>query len=334
MKWGLTMSGSRLSLEERERIYYYLSQGKSFREIGSLLERSHTTISREINRGKGEYPPLRAQRNQEKILKNCGRKIKIDQNIELFDELFQKFFKKWSPEQISNHLKEKYQGNLQMQISHETIYQYIYALPKGSLKKHLIGYLRQKRKLRKNRKLSHGKRGQIPDLISIHERPEEVENRRVPGHWEGDLIMGKDHKTALGVLVERTTRFVFMVPLEGKKAEDVREAFSHHFEEVPEALKNSLTYDRGKEMVQHKQFSKDTGVPVYFADPHSPWQRGSCENTNGLIRDFFPKGTDFSKISNEEVKHVQELLNERIRKTLKWKSPKEMFYNLTGATKT
>ena len=335
MWWSLIMSGSRLSLEEREQINYYLAQGKSFREIGQLIERSHTTISREMKKcNKGEYSPLRAQCYQEKLLKNCGRKKKIDKNIELFEELFQKFFKKWSPEQISNHLKEKYQGNLQMQISHETIYQYIYALPKGILKKHLIGYLRHKRRLRKNRKLSHEKRGQIPDLISIHERPEEVENRTVPGHWEGDLIMGKDHKTALGVLVERTTRFIFIVPLEDKKATNVREAFSHHFKEVPEALKHSLTYDRGKEMVQHKQFSKDTGVPVYFADPHSPWQRGTCENTNGLIRDFFPKGTDFSKISYEEIKYVQELLNERIRKTLNWKSPKEMFYNLTGATKT
>ena len=181
MKWSLTMSGSRLSIEEREQIYYYLAQCKSLREIGGLLERSHTTISREINRNKGEYSPLRAQQHQEKILKNCGRKKKIDQNLELFDELFQKFFLKWSPEQISKHLKEKYEGNLQMQISHETIYQYIYALPKGSLKKHLIGYLRQKRRLRKNRKLSHEKRGQIPDLVSIHERPEEVKTGWFPG---------------------------------------------------------------------------------------------------------------------------------------------------------
>jgi IS30 family transposase len=330
------MRASRLSIEERERISYYLGQAKSLRAIGHLLNRSHTTICREIKRNKseGEYSPSRSQYACSKRSRNCGRKNKIDKNIDLFEEMFHKIFKKWSPEQISKHLKEKYKGNLQMQISHETIYNYIYSKPKGTLKKHLIGYLRHKKKLRKNRKLSHEKRGQIPDLVSIDKRPKEVEDRKVPGHWEGDLILGKDHKSALGVLVERTTRFVFMVPLKKKKATDVREAFAHQFVEVNSGLKESLTYDRGKEMVQHKQFTEDTGIPVYFADPHSPWQRGSCENTNGLIRDFFPKGTDFCKISYEEVKHVQDMLNERIRKTLGWKCPKEVFYKLTGAIKT
>ena len=221
-----------------------------------------------------------------------------------------------------------------MQLSHETIYQYIYCKAKGNLKKSLLKYLRQKRRARNNRKLSHEKRGQIPDLIPIHQRPEEVEDRQVPGHWEGDLIMGKDHKSALGVLVERTTRFVFMVPLKSKKSADVKDAFTHQFQEVPFHMKNSLTYDRGKEMVQHKQFSEDTGIDVFFADPHSPWQRGSCENTNGLIRDFFPKKTDFSKVSYEEIKYVQDLLNERIRKALNWNSPEEMFYKMCGAIKS
>jgi len=248
--------------------------------------------------------------------------------------MFNKIFQKWSPEQISGYLKDKYQGNMQMQISHESIYQYIYAKAKGELKKHLLKYLRQKGRKNKNRKLSHEKRGQIPDAISIHERPKEVDSRQVPGHWEGDLIMGKDHKTALGVLVERTTRYLFIVPLKGKKAADVREAFSHQFADVPEHLKMSLTYDRGKEITQHKLFTEDTSIPVYFADPHSPWQRGSCENTNGLIRDFFPKGTDFSKVSYEEIKHVQDMLNERVRKTLNWKSPEFMFKKLIGAIKS
>ena len=330
------MKTSRLSIEEREHISYYLAQGKTLREIALLLNRSHTTISREIkrNRREGEYSPSQAQHIYQQRLKKCGRKNKIDKNNDLFEEIFCKLFKKWSPEQISHYLRAKYNGNLQMQVSHETIYQYIYSKPRGTLKKHLISYLRHKRRLRKNRKLSHEKRGQIPDLVSIHQRPKEIEDRKVPGHWEGDLIMGKDHKTALGVLVERTSRLVFMVPLKGKKAIDIREAFSHQFMEVNPKLKESLTYDRGKEMVQHKQFTEDTGVPVYFADPHSPWQRGSCENMNGLIRDFFPKGTDFSKVSYEEIKHVQDMLNERIRKTLDWKSPKEVFYKLTGAIKT
>lgn len=330
------MKTTKLSIEEREKIFYYLTQNISYREIGLLLERSHTTISREIKRNtiEGEYSPSRAETRIRSRRCNCGRKNKIDNTPDLFEEVFQRIFRKWSPEQISGYLKDKYNGNLQMQISHESIYKYIYAKAKGELKKHLLKYLRQKGRKNKNRKLSHEKRGQIPDAVSIHKRPSEVEDRKVPGHWEGDLIMGKDHKTALGVLVERTTRFVFIVPLQEKKSKDVREAFAHHFIEVPEEMKVTLTYDRGKEMIQHKQFTQDTGIDVYFADPHSPWQRGSCENTNGLIRDFFPKGTDFSKITYEEVKHVQDMLNERVRKTLNWKSPEYMFNKLIGAIKT
>lgn len=331
------MTATNLNIEEREKIFYYLTLKKSYREIGQQLGRSHTSISREVKRNwvNGEYSPFRAEHKMMVRRKKCGRRSKIDNNIDLFEEVFQRIFTKWSPEQISGYLKDKYKGNLQMQISHESIYQYIYAKAKGELKKHLLKYLRQKGRKNKNRKLSHEKRGQIPDVISIHERPKEVKERQLPGHWEGDLIMGKNHKTALGVLVERTTRFLFMVPLKGKKSTDVREAFMHHFADVPEKLKMSLTYDRGKEMVQHKQFTEDTGIDVYFADPHSPWQRGTCENTNGLIRDFFPKGTDFSKVTYEEIKHVQDMLNERVRKTLNWKSPEYMFNKLiSGAIKT
>ena len=329
------MKTTKLAIEEREKIFYYLTLKKSYREIGLLLARNHTTISREIKRNtiEGEYSPSRAEFRYISRRSNCRRKNKIDTSDQLFEEVFGKIFQKWSPEQISGYLKAKYKGNLQLQVSHETIYKYIYAKAKGELKKHLLKYLRQKGRKNKNRKLSHEKRGQIPDAVSIHERPKEVEGRRVPGHWEGDLIMGKDHKTALGTLVERTTRYVFIVPLKGKKAEDVREAFTEHFLDVPDELKLSLTYDRGKEMVQHKKLTEDTGIDVYFADPHSPWQRGTNENTNGLIRDFFPKGTDFSKVSYEEIKHVQDMLNERVRKTLNWKSPEYMFNKLIGAIK-
>ena len=215
-----------------------------------------------------------------------------------------------------------------MQVSHETIYTYLYMLPKGELRKELIGYLRQKKKLRKNRKSSTDKRGKIADMISIHERPKEVEDRIIPGHWEGDLVMGKDHKSAIGTMVERTTRTVILVPLKKKDATSVRKAFAKELKSLPNQMTLSLTYDRGKEMAEHKLFSKETKMQVYFCDPHSPWQRGTNENTNMLIRDFFPKQTDFSKFTRKEIKHVQKLLNERPRQTLDWHTPKERFKEL------
>ena len=174
----------------------------------------------------------------------------------------------------------------------------------------------------------------LEDPVSIRERPEEVEDRKVPGHWEGDLIMGKGNKSAIGTLVERTSRMVFLVPLKAKNAKTVADAFSDVFEELAPEIKKSMTYDRGTEMAEHKYFTKKTGVPVYFADPHAPWQRGSCENTNMLIRGFFPRGMDFRDIPNEKIKQVQDWLNERPRQTLGWKTPKEVFYKLIGATES
>lgn len=215
-----------------------------------------------------------------------------------------------------------------MQASHETIYTYLYMLPKGELRKELIGYLRQKEKLRKRRKLTTDKRGAIPDMISIHERPKEVEDRIIPGHWEGDLIVGKVHQSAIGSIVERTTRTVILVPLKKRDAESVRKAFAKELKTLPEQMTLSMTYDRGKEMAEHKLFTEETKMQVYFCDPHSPWQRGTNENTNMLIREFFPKQTDFSEFIRKEIKHVQKLLNERPRKTLDWHTPKERFKEL------
>ena len=165
-------------------------------------------------------------------------------------------------------------------------------------------------------------------MISIHERPKEVEDRIIPGHWEGDLIMGKDHKSAIGTIVERTTRTVILVPLKAKDAPSVRKAFAKELKTLPSQITVTLTYDRGTEMSEHKLFTKETNMQVYFCDPHSPWQRGTNENTNMLIRDFFPKQTDFSKFTRKEIKHVQKLLNERPRKTLDWSTPKEKFKEL------
>jgi IS30 family transposase len=183
--------------------------------------------------------------------------------------------------------------------------------------------LRQKKKLRKNRKLSVDKRGAIPDMISIEERPPEVADRSVPGHWEGDLIMGKDHQSALGTIVERTTRTVVLVPLKDKDATSVRKAFAKEMKIFPEQMTLSLTYDQGKEMAEHKLFTRDTKIKVYFCHPSSPWERGTNENTNGLIRQFFPKGTDFGKVSKEEIKKVQNMLNERPRAVNNYDTPKE-----------
>jgi IS30 family transposase len=212
-----------------------------------------------------------------------------------------------------------------MQISHESIYTYIYLLGRGALKKELIEGLRQRKSHRHNRKGIYDKRGGIADMVSIEERPAEVADRSIAGHWEGDLIVGKYHKSALGVIVERKTRAVIMVPLVAKDAYTVREAFEKELSTLPEQMRRSMTYDNGKEMTQHKLFTANTKMQVYFCHPNSPWERGTCENTNGLIRQYFPKGTDFSKVTVEEIKTAQHQLNERPRKTLNWSTPKDVF---------
>jgi IS30 family transposase len=248
-------------------------------------------------------------------------------NTKLYSFIVEKLKLRWSPQQISMELKKRYPTKKYMQASHETIYTYLYMLPKGELRKELISYLRQKKRLRKNRKLATDARGKIADMISIHERPKEVEDRIIPGHWEGDLIMGKDHKSAIGTIVERTTRTVILVPLKAKDAPSVRKAFAKELKTLPSQMTVTLTYDRGKEMSEHKLFTKETNMQVYFCDPHSPWQRGTNENTNMLIRDFFPKQTDFSKFTRKEIKHVQKLLNERPEKRLTGQHQKKSLKN-------
>jgi IS30 family transposase len=212
---------------------------------------------------------------------------------------------------------------MDVKISHETIYQYICVQAKGELKKELISYLRQRKPKRKSRKGEVEKRGTIPDMISIHQRPAEVEDRDIPGHWEGDLVVGKDHQSAVGTLVERTTRYLIVVPLKTKDAESVRKEFAKALSTLPSCLTKTLTYDRGKEMTEHAKFTAATQMKVYFCDPHSPWQRGSNENTNGLLRGFLPKGTDFNKDSKKDLLWAQEALSERPRGTLGYRTPKE-----------
>jgi IS30 family transposase len=208
-----------------------------------------------------------------------------------------------------------------MQVSHETIYTYIYLLPRGELRKELVSYLRQEKKSRYPRKGKNDKRGKISEMISIEERPAEVADRSLAGHWEGDLIVGKGHKSAIGTIVERRTRAVILVPLKEKDASSVRKAFEKEVKKLPQQMRLSLTYDQGVEMSEHKLFTANSKMKVYFCHPASPWERGTCENTNMLVRDFFKKGTDFNLVTRKELKHVQYLLNTRPRKTLNWDTP-------------
>lgn len=320
------MKYHRLSDCERDLIGKMLYAGKSKRFISGELLRSPSTISREIRKysaGFIWYVSSIAQTESEARASQRNSRRKIDKDTRLWPFIQEKLKLRWSPDQISKELRKQFSDEKVMQVSPETIYTHLYILPRGELKKELIGYLRQKKKFRKNRKLSVDKRGTIPDMISIEERPAEVADRSVPGHWEGDLIMGKDHQSALGTIVERTTRSVILVPLKDKDATAVRKAFANEMKALPEQMKQTLTYDQGKEMAEHKLFTKETKMKVYFCHPSSPWERGTNENTNGLIRQFFPKGTDFRKVSKNEIKKVQDMLNERPRAVNNYDTPKE-----------
>ncbi len=330
------MNYTRLTIEEREKIHALVNQGKSNREIAESLNRSHTTISRELKRCKSrfEYSPSKAHTHAGRLTPQRGRKPIIDTRPEVWYAAVKKLIEDNSPEQISKTFKIEHADEPLKWISHETIYKYIYAMPKGELRKVFTHHLRLKRRLRKDRSQVHAKRGQIIDAISISERPQEVNDRSVPGHWEGDLIIGKNHKSALGTLVERKTRLVILVPIKGKDAKTVRESFAEVFSEIEPEMRLSMTYDRGLEMAEHKILTEQTGVKVYFADPNSPWQRGTNENTNGLIRQYFPKGTDFTKVTLEEIKFAQNRLNTRPRKVLGWSTPIKEFKKLIGALET
>lgn len=324
-----------LTLKDRKRIEVLLETKTMVAEIGRRLGFHRSTIQREIDRNTGQNGIYehnfaeKRKRKRQRIKKQDKRKL--DLNLKLRKFVFKSLGHSHSPDQIVNRLKKLYPRDINMIISKETIYQYIYVLPRGELKKTLIKGLRQQRKYRRSkskRTKSDELRGQIQDMLSIHERPKEVESRTIPGHWEGDLILGKLKKSALGTLVERTTRQVKLVILKEKDATSVRVAFTKKVKTFPKLFSKTLTYDQGKEMTQHKKFTIDTNMTVYFADPRSPWQRGTNENTNGLLRQYFPKGTDFSQISNKEIYRVEELLNNRPRKSLGFLTPNEVYSTL------
>ena len=327
---------ARLTTQERESISRGMAQKRTIRAIAGEMNRSPSTISREIKRnsGKNGYRAFSAgQRAKTAASSRRGGKSKIAQQEQLRRYMLKKLQEGWSPEEISKRIKIDYAGDITMQVSHEAIYQYIYVLPRGGLKQTLIKALRQEHKYRRTRKSGEKeeKRGKIANMLSIEERPAEVADRTVPGHWEGDLILGKYKRSALGTLVERTTRYTILVPLgKQKDAISVRKAYAEAFKTVPDELSKTLTYDQGKEMSEHEQFTIDSGMQVFFAHPGSPWERGTNENTNGLIRQYFPKGTDFTQVSVEEIKKVQRKLNNRPRKALNFYKPDEVFNNLVA----
>ena len=327
---------TRLTDQERESISRGLAQHKSIRQLAKELNRSPSTISREIrrNRGRTSYRAFSASRRAKAAASSRKRgKRKIEKQEGLMSYVMEKLQREWSPQEISKRLKIEYAWDMDMQVSHEAIYQYIYVLPRGELKQLLIKGLRQERKHRRPQKRGDTAetRGKIANMLSIEERPAEVADRSVPGHWEGDLILGKYKHSALGTLVERTTRYTILIPLgEHKDAVSVREAYAEAFKSLPAELKKSLTYDQGKEMSEHEQFTIDTGIQVYFAHPGSPWERGTNENTNGLIRQYFPKGTDFTQVSKEQILEVQRKLNDRPRRALGYLKPDEVINQLVA----
>lgn len=326
----------RLVLAEREEISRGIWANEDFARIATRINRDPSTVTREVwrnvKRKRHAYHAVNAQGKAEQASRR-KRPKKLAVNQKLKDYVYGKLKTEWSPEEIAKRLKLDYPGDMTMRISHETIYQHLYCLPKGELKKELMQYLRQKRKYRQSRKNSHYRRHRIPDIISISERPKEVKDRIVPGHWEGDLLIGKGQNSALGTLVERTTRLTLLVPLKGRDALAVRTAFAQAFKRIPRQFKKTLTYDRGSEMSQHKLFSEKTKIRVFFADPYSPWQRGTNENTNGLARQYFPKGTDFQNVPMAAIREAERRLNSRPRKTLQFYTPSEKFYELITGQK-
>jgi IS30 family transposase len=323
----------RLSLDDRVEIRIGLEQGLSLRAIGRRIGRNASTICREVkaNGGRNSYRPLAAHRRAFDRARR-PKVTKLAATPELRARVMDDLHELWSPQQIAKRLRVEFGDDHRMRISHETIYKTIYVQGRGELRRELARCLRSGRAKRVPRGRVH-KRGQIADMVMISERPAEVEDRAVPGHWEGDLLLGKDGKSAIGTLVERATRFVMLFALpDGRGAEQVRIAMTKTVTRLPEALRRTLTWDQGKEMAQHVRFSVDTGVGIYFCDPHSPWQRGSNENTNGLLRQYFPKGLDLSKITPAELQAAADGLNGRPRETLGWLKPAEKLAEFVAST--
>jgi len=326
-------TGLRLSLAEREEIGLMAAAGATMRAIARRVERDVSTISREFarNGGRESYRPLRAQLRAEREARRA-QPSKLAQNPVLRERVEADLQALYSPEQIAGRLRADHPDDPEMQVHHETIYRDLFVQARGGLRADLVTCLRTSRARRVPRRKT-GDRfngpGQIPDKLMISERPEEVDERVVPGHWEGDLIMGKANASAIGTLVERTTNYTLLLHLpNGHTAEQVTTAITEAMAELPKTLRRSLTWDQGKELSDHKTIAKATDLAVYFCDPHSPWQRAVNENTNGLLRQYFPKGTDLSIHSREDLAWVAQQFNDRPRKRLGYARPSEVINEL------
>ncbi len=327
-------SKSALTLAEREEISRGVVAGNSIRSIAGSLGRAPSTISRELRRN-GGLAGYRASAADQAAWDRAARpKIcKLVQNRALAHLVASKLHREWSPEQIAGWLKRTYPDDATYQVSHETIYRSLFIQARGALRKELMGHLRRTRAMRRSRHHTQktGTHGRLVDAVSISERPASADDRAVPGHWEGDLLFGSKN-SQIATLVERQSRYVMLAKVDGKDTETVVNALIKHAQKLPPELYQSLTWDRGKEMADHQRFTLATDIKVYFCDPQSPWQRGSNENTNGLLRQYLPKGIDLASYSQPKLNAIARRLNERPRKTLNFETPAERFHQFVAST--
>lgn len=301
-------------------------QQLTLRAIAALLRRHPSTISREIRRNSqlDRYDPVHAANRARELRHKPRRQSRLCSGSELFQVIIEMLRIGWSPQQIASRLRSIWPDHPERHVSHETIYLAIYAYPRGELKRQLISYLRQGKGRRRPRTQSATRRERYPAELSIHLRPPEVEDRLVPGHWESDLVIGANNRSAVATMVERTSRFVILAKLDAPTADAAAQAITREMSRMAPSLLKTMTHDQGSEMARHAEITAHTGMKIYFADPHSPWQRGSNENTNGLLRQYLPKGTDLSLVSQARLDEIADLLNTRPRQTLGWRFPVEV----------
>ncbi len=327
-------SKTALTLIEREEISRGVVAGKSIRAIAATLGRAPSTISREIRRNDGLRGYRASQADAAAWARGCRPQVcKLVQNRRLAHLVASKLRLEWSPEQVAGWLKRAHPDDEAFQVSHETIYRSLFIQARGALKHELMAHLRRTRGMRRSRHHTQktGIHGQITDAVSIRERPPAVEDRALPGHWEGDLLFGSKN-SQIATLVERQSRYVMLAKVGKKDTETVVNALIKHAQKLPHELYRSLTWDRGKEMADHRRFTLATDIQVYFCDPRSPWQRGSNENANGLLRQYLPKGIDLSEYSQPKLNAIARRLNERPRKTLQYETPAQRFQQAVAST--